>query len=62
MAGLDNLRAMQNKDLGLIRSRFFKKPEKPESHVLESSPIETEIQPVIRENIGSSLNPTNDTR
>ncbi|CAL9225946.1 unnamed protein product [Arabidopsis halleri] len=60
MPGLNNLRAMQNKDSGLIRSRFFKKPEKPESHVLESSPIQTEIQPVTRENIGSSLNPTND--
>ncbi|CAH8276155.1 unnamed protein product [Arabidopsis lyrata] len=62
MPGLNNLRAMQNKDSGLIRSRFFNKPEKPESHVLESSPIQTEIQPVTRENIGSSLNPTNDRR
>ncbi|KAG7547028.1 hypothetical protein ISN44_As12g023150 [Arabidopsis suecica] len=62
MPGLNNLRAMQNKDSGLIRSRFFKKPEKPESHVLESSPIQTKIQPVTRENIGSSLNPTNDRR
>lgn len=62
MPGLNNLRAMQNKDSGLTRSRFFKKPEKPESHVLESSPTQTEIQPVTRENIGSSLNPTNDRR
>ncbi|CAE6189053.1 unnamed protein product [Arabidopsis arenosa] len=59
MPGLNNLRAMQNKDSGLIRSRFFKKPENTESHVLESSPIQTEIQPISRENMGSSLNPTN---
>ncbi|XP_010496234.1 PREDICTED: uncharacterized protein At4g18490-like [Camelina sativa] len=60
--GINNLRAMQNKDLGLIRSKFFKKPEKPQSHVLESSSIQTEIQPVARERIGSNLIPSNDRR
>ncbi|KAL1222915.1 hypothetical protein V5N11_013386 [Cardamine amara subsp. amara] len=57
---LNDLKAMQNKDSGLIRYKFFKKPEKPQSHVLESSPIQTEIPPVSRERVGSNLNPTND--
>ncbi|XP_010434524.1 PREDICTED: uncharacterized protein At4g18490-like isoform X2 [Camelina sativa] len=60
--GINNLRAMQNKDSGLIRSKFFKKPEKPQSHVLESSSIQSEIQPVGRERIGSNLIPSNDRR
>ncbi|XP_010439844.1 PREDICTED: uncharacterized protein At4g18490-like isoform X2 [Camelina sativa] len=60
--GINNLRAMQNKDSGLIRSKFFKKPEKPQSHVLESSSIQTKMQPVARERIGSNLIPSNDRR
>ncbi|EOA15459.1 hypothetical protein CARUB_v10004153mg [Capsella rubella] len=62
VSGINDLRAMQNKDSGLIRSKFFKKTEKPQSHVLESTPNHTEIQSVTRERIGSNMNPTNDRR
>nr|VDD48829.1 unnamed protein product [Brassica oleracea] len=54
---LSDLKAMQNSDSGQIRSMFFKKIEKPQSHVLES-PTQTEIRPVTRERIGSDVNPT----
>ncbi|XP_024005623.1 uncharacterized protein At4g18490 isoform X3 [Eutrema salsugineum] len=60
--GLNDSKAMQNKDAGLIRSKFFKKAEKPQPHVLESSAVQTEIRPVTRERIGLNLNPTNDRR
>lgn len=36
---------------------FFKKIEKPQSHVLQS-PTQTEIRPITRERIGSDVNPT----
>ncbi|XP_048638347.1 uncharacterized protein At4g18490 isoform X2 [Brassica napus] len=58
---LSDLKAMQNSDSGQIRSMFFKKIEKPQSHVLES-PTQTEIRPVTRERIGSNVNPTIDKR
>ncbi|KAF3528717.1 hypothetical protein DY000_02037344 [Brassica cretica] len=58
---LSDLKAMQNSDSGHIRSMFFKKIEKPQSHVLES-PTQTEIRLVTHERIGSNLNPTIDKR
>ncbi|KAJ0236863.1 hypothetical protein HA466_0255470 [Hirschfeldia incana] len=58
---LSDLKVMQHKDSGHIRSKFFKKIENPQSHVLES-PTQTEIRPVTREKIGSNLNPTTDKR
>ncbi|CAN8325145.1 unnamed protein product [Cochlearia groenlandica] len=58
-AGLHDLKAMQNKDSGSIRSKFFKKTEKPQSDVMESSAIETEVQPVIQERVGLNMNLTN---
>ncbi|KAL0873868.1 hypothetical protein Bca101_023573 [Brassica carinata] len=58
---LSDSKAMQHKDSGHIRSMFFKKTEKPQSHVLES-PSQTEILPVTRERTGSNLNPTIDKR
>lgn len=61
MPRLSDLKAMQNSDSGQIRSMFFKKIEKPQSHVLES-PTQTEIRPVTRERIGSNVNPTIDKR
>ncbi|KAL0834255.1 hypothetical protein Bca101_086144 [Brassica carinata] len=54
---LSDLKAMQNSDSGQIRSMFFKKIEKPQSHVLQS-PTQTEIRPITRERIGSDVNPT----
>ncbi|KAF8097423.1 hypothetical protein N665_0289s0012 [Sinapis alba] len=58
---LSDLKAMQHKDSGHIRSMFFKKIEKSQLHVLES-PTQTEIRPVTCERIGSNLNPTVDKR
>ncbi|CAH8345360.1 unnamed protein product [Eruca vesicaria subsp. sativa] len=58
---LSDLKTMQNKDSGHIRSMFFKKIEKPQSHVLES-PNQTEIRPVTHERIGSNLKSTIDKR
>ncbi|CAG7886972.1 unnamed protein product [Brassica rapa] len=58
---LSDLKAMQNSDSGHIRSMFFKKIEKPQSHVLES-PTQTEIRLVTHERNASNLNPTIDKR
>ncbi|KAF3591539.1 hypothetical protein DY000_02026845 [Brassica cretica] len=55
--GLSDLKITQNKDSGLIRSNFFKKTEKPQSHVLKSSLTQTE-----REKIAVNMNLTNDKR
>ncbi|VVB12578.1 unnamed protein product [Arabis nemorensis] len=55
--GLSDLKATQNKDSGLIRSRFFKTPE---SHVVEPSPARTESRPDNRERKGLTLNSTDD--
>ncbi|KAG2260971.1 hypothetical protein Bca52824_068050 [Brassica carinata] len=60
--GLCDLKTTQNKDSGLIRSKFFKKTEKPQSHVLESSLTQTESRPVTREKIAVNMNLTNDRR
>ncbi|CAH2078638.1 unnamed protein product [Thlaspi arvense] len=60
--GLNDLKAMQNKDSGLIRSKFFKKTEKPQPHVLESSRIQIDSRPVTRERIALNVNLTNDRR
>ncbi|KAH0935200.1 hypothetical protein HID58_012317 [Brassica napus] len=58
--GLSDLKITQNKDSGLIRSKFFKKTEKPQSHVLKSSLTQTESRPVTREKIAVNMNLTND--
>ncbi|KAL0659338.1 hypothetical protein Bca4012_079923 [Brassica carinata] len=60
--GLSALKITQNKDSGLIRSKFFKKTEKPQSHVLKSSLTQTESRPVTREKIAVNMNLTNDRR
>ncbi|XP_013737233.2 uncharacterized protein At4g18490 isoform X2 [Brassica rapa] len=60
--GLSDLKITQNKDSGLIRSKFFKKTEKPQSHVLKSSLTQTESRPVTREKIAVNMNLTNDRR
>ncbi|KAF3490259.1 hypothetical protein F2Q69_00056974 [Brassica cretica] len=60
--GLSALKITQNKDSGLIRSKFFKKTEKPQSHVLKSSLTQTESRPVTREKIVVNMNLTNDRR
>ncbi|XP_056854256.1 uncharacterized protein At4g18490 isoform X2 [Raphanus sativus] len=60
--GLSDLKTMQNKDSGLIRSKFFKKTEKPQSHVMESSLTQTESRPVTGEKIAVNMNLTNDRR
>ncbi|CAG7883832.1 unnamed protein product [Brassica rapa] len=60
--GLTDLKIMQNKDSGLIRSKFFKKTEKPQSHVLKSSLTQTESRSVTREKIAVNMNLTNDRR
>ncbi|KAG5406726.1 hypothetical protein IGI04_012845, partial [Brassica rapa subsp. trilocularis] len=54
--GLTDLKIMQNKDSGLIRSKFFKKTEKPQSHVLKSSLTQTESRSVTREKIADHSN------
>ncbi|CAH8390005.1 unnamed protein product [Eruca vesicaria subsp. sativa] len=60
--GLSDLKTTQNKESGLIRSKFFKKTEKPQSHVLESSLTQTQSQPVTGERVAVSMNLTNDRR
>ncbi|XP_013594172.1 PREDICTED: uncharacterized protein At4g18490-like isoform X2 [Brassica oleracea var. oleracea] len=60
--GLSDLKITQNKDSGLIRSKFFKKTEKTQSHVLKSSLTQTESRPVTREQIAVNMNLTNDRR
>ncbi|CAN7118802.1 unnamed protein product [Brassica rapa subsp. narinosa] len=60
--GLSDLKITQNKDSGLIRSKFFKKTEKPQSHVLKSSLTQTESRSVTREKIAVNMNLTNDRR
>ncbi|XP_013703781.2 uncharacterized protein At4g18490 isoform X2 [Brassica napus] len=60
--GLSDLKITQNKDSGLIRSKFFRKTEKPQSHVLKSSLTQTESRPVTREKIAVNMNLTNDRR
>ncbi|KAJ0263651.1 Uncharacterized protein HA466_0039570 [Hirschfeldia incana] len=60
--GLTDLKTTQNKDSGIIRSKFFKKTEKPQFHVLESSVTQTESRPVTREKIAVNMNLTNDRR
>ncbi|KAL0890107.1 hypothetical protein Bca101_014090 [Brassica carinata] len=60
--GLSDLKTTQNKDSGLVRSKFFKKIEKTHSHVLESSLTQTESRPVTREKIAVNMNLSNDRR
>ncbi|XP_018478515.1 uncharacterized protein At4g18490 isoform X2 [Raphanus sativus] len=60
--GLSDLKTTQNKDSGLIRSKFFKKAEKPQTNVLESSLTQTESRPVTRERTAVNMNLTNDRR
>lgn len=62
MPGLSDLKTTQNKDSGLIRSKFFKKAEKPQTNVLESSLTQTESRPVTRERTAVNMNLTNDRR